>query len=67
MAETRKYDPAAGNAIARALRAAMGDPVRPNQPGSRPTDAAEKPATPATSWVTVQLKKPTEPEDTEED
>jgi hypothetical protein len=64
MAETRKYDPAAGNAIAQALRAAMGEPVRPNQPGSRPTDAPlEAPAAATTSWVTVQFSKPAEPEE----
>ena len=37
MAEIRKYDPAAGNAIAQALRAAMGEPVRPNAPGASVT------------------------------
>ena len=62
MAEIRKYDPTAGNAIAQALRAAMGEPVRPNQPGRRPTDAPSKEPTATTSWVTVQLNEPTEPD-----
>jgi len=67
MAEFRKHDPAAGNAIAQALRAAMGEPVRPNQPGTPiATTPAKGPAT-TTSWVTVQLSKPTEPEEADED
>jgi hypothetical protein len=63
MAEIRKHDPAAGNAIAQALRAAMGDPVRPNQPGRQPADTPDKEPTPKTSWVTVQFNKPTEPDE----
>lgn len=56
MAEIRKFDPAAGSAIAQALKAAMGEPVRPVEPGGgsaarRPP--AEQPAT--TSWVTLQV------------
>ena len=35
MAEIRKYDPSKGNAIAEALRAAMGDPIRPATPDRR--------------------------------
>lgn len=56
MAEIRKYDPAAGNAIAQALRAAMGDPVRPVAPGGDQAPArAEPPAEEesSTSWVSL--------------
>ena len=62
MAEIRKYDPAAGNAIAQALKAAMGEPVRPHTPGERPAAASapEQPA--ATSWVTLKVTS----QDTEE-
>ncbi|MBK9696168.1 MAG: hypothetical protein IPO80_01785 [Propionibacteriaceae bacterium] len=58
MAEIRKYDPAAGNAIAQALRAAMGEPVRPATPGERPP--AEPPVTPPTtmSWVRLDVTSP---------
>lgn len=57
MAEIRKHDPAVGNAIAQALRAAMGDPVRPNQPGNKAEPSA--PVTPeptSTTWVSLQVK-----------
>jgi hypothetical protein len=43
MAEIRKFDPATGNAIAQALRAAMGEPVRPTTPG-KPAEKSEPPA-----------------------
>ena len=36
MAEIRKFNPEQGNAIAQALRAAMGEPVRPAEAGARP-------------------------------
>jgi len=56
MAEIRKFDPAAGNAIAQALKAAMGEPVRPNQPGGEPAASTRTPAPPATtSWVTFRV------------
>lgn len=57
MAEIRKYDPAVGNAIAEALRAAMGDPVRPVVTGQQPAPAAPPPAADedATSWVSLRL------------
>jgi len=56
MAEIRKYDPAKGNAIAEALRAAMGDPIRPATPG-RLTSAnpAEPEAAPAPAWISLSL------------
>lgn len=65
MAEIRKYDPAKGNAIVEALRAAMGEPVRPVTPGERPAPRAAHPETPpATSWVTLKVAKPdVDPED----
>ncbi len=55
MAEIRKFDPAAGSAIAQALKAAMGDPVRPNQPGARPEPAKAAEETPP-SVVTLNIK-----------
>ena len=62
MAEIRKYDPAAGSAIAQALKAAMGEPVRPNQPGNAPASRKPGEAPPAaTTWVSLNLKAPTEP------
>jgi hypothetical protein len=47
MAEIRKHNPDAGNAIAQALRAAMGEPVRPNEPGGTPS------AAPTTTSITT--------------
>lgn len=59
MAEIRKFDPAVGNAIAQALRAAMGDPLRPVEPGVDSTRANTAPPTDgeaaATSWVTFRV------------
>ena len=58
MAEIRKFDPAVGNAIAQALRAAMGDPLRPVEPGADTERAAAPPAPdaePTTSWVTLRV------------
>lgn len=63
MAEIRKFDPAAGNAIAQALRQAMGDPVRPNTPGesrTQPKDAASSQQT-ATFNLTVTTQDGSEP------
>lgn len=54
MAEIRKHNPEAGNAIAQALRAAMGEPVRPNEPGARPTPVAS-PTGPTISTTTVNF------------
>lgn len=65
MAEIRKYDPSKGNAIAEALRAAMGDPIRPATPG-RPESAEPTQPTPAPapSWINLSLvkKDETDPE-----
>ena len=55
MAEIRKFDPAAGSAIAQALKAAMGEPVRPAEPGVRPTPSQSAEQTPP-SVVTVTIK-----------
>jgi len=67
MAEIRKFDPAAGNAIAQALKAAMGEPVRPNQPGAVPTPRTQEVTAPGvTSWVSLQVTKQ-EVEDPDED
>lgn len=68
MAEIRKFDPAVGNAIAQALKAAMGEPVRPNQPGAprpEPSQSASD-AAPPPSVVTFSIKTvvtPVEDED----
>jgi hypothetical protein len=58
MAEIRKFNPEQGNAIAQALRAAMGDPVRPAEPGARTQPAAaEAPAEPVPpAVVTLSVK-----------
>lgn len=34
MAETRKFDPADGDEFAQLIRGAIGEPIRPNEPGS---------------------------------
>ncbi len=47
MPETRKFEPSGGDPIAEALRAAMGEPIRPTTPGSKPTASSEsQPAEP---------------------
>lgn len=71
MAETRKYDPAAGNAIAQALRAAMGEPVRPSEPGrgAAPRAAAPDAAAPVvtTSWLSLTVSPPSETDASEDE
>ncbi len=54
MADVRTYDPSEGNPIAQALRAAMGEPVRPVTPGEKPPAA---PAPAANSWVSLKVVK----------
>jgi hypothetical protein len=70
MAEIRKFDPEAGNAIAQALRAAMGDPVHPKAPGetSSMPDVAPVPAAPQTSTFhfTVTTIETSEADDSDE-
>ncbi|MCW5951593.1 MAG: hypothetical protein KIT69_05010 [Propionibacteriaceae bacterium] len=60
MAEIRKFDPAAGNAIAQALRQAMGDPVRPVTPGAPANSPApvapEEPV--QTAWLSLRVGEP---------
>lgn len=58
MAEIRKFDPATGNAIAQALRAAMGDPVRPATPGEPTAHAAAQPEPEQTAWLSLRLAEP---------
>ena len=70
MAEIRKHDPSTGNAIQQALRAAMGDGIRPRVPGedAPPKRAAPARGTGATTWVNLQVHQPTpspEPQDDE--
>ncbi len=60
MAEIRKYDPAAGNAIVEALRAAMGDPIRPVTPGRPASPTAEPEPEPQTTWVNLTVTSPEE-------
>mgnify|MGYP001161972785 CR=1 FL=1 len=64
MAEIRKFDPAVGNAIAQALRQAMGDPVRPVTPGE-PADspAPGTPDEPGQTWLSVRLTQPDQDDD----
>jgi hypothetical protein len=67
MAEIRKHDPSAGSAIQQALRAAMGEGIRPRVPGeaspAKPATAA--PAT-AMTWVSLTVQ-PAAPEPDAED
>ena len=55
MAETRKYQPPT-NAVGDAIRAALGEGVRPVQPGEPQTPADDQPAatTPTTPITTVR-------------
>lgn len=56
MAETRKYQPST-NAVGDAIRAALGEGVRPVQPGEPQAPVSEKPAeqsTPAAPITTVR-------------
>ena len=64
MAEIRKHQPSTGNAIAQALRAALGEDVRPNVPGEPPTKKrAAASDTAFTSWVTLSFDSEPEEED----
>lgn len=73
MAETRKYQPST-NAVGDAIRAALGETVRPVQPGSKPAPASEpaaqtgQAATPAVTTRTFTFgatRRPAEPTDAE--
>ena len=52
MAETRKFQPS-NSAVGDAVRAALGEPVRPVQPGAAPTPTST-PGEQPTSAVTVR-------------
>jgi hypothetical protein len=68
MAEIRKHDPSAGSAIQQALRAAMGEGIRPRVPGevtaAKPATAAP---TTATTWVSLTVQPATPEPDAEDD
>ncbi len=60
MADTRTFDPSVPDPIAAAIRAAMGEPIRPRQPGTpapspvTPSPVAPKPSVgPLSSLGTV--------------
>ena len=42
MAETRTYDPSEGDELAQLVRQALGEQIRPTEPGSKPVDAEEQ-------------------------
>jgi len=69
MAEIRKHNPATGTAIQQALRAAMGEGIRPRVPGeATPAKPADSPPATATKWVSLTVQPPAaepEPEDDE--
>jgi len=46
MPQSRTYDPSAGDPIGDAIRAALGEQVRPREPG-KPPAAADAPAPPS--------------------
>lgn len=43
MPETRKYEPGEVDPVQAAIRAALGEQVRPTEPGARPQPAASAP------------------------
>jgi hypothetical protein len=67
MAEIRKHNPEAGNAITQALRAAMGEPVRPNEPGARSAAPSSVPTSPVSSTTVVSFAVSTAPVATDDD
>ncbi|MDU7360818.1 MAG: hypothetical protein E7L00_06385 [Propionibacteriaceae bacterium] len=42
MPETRTFDPSEGDDLAKLVRDAIGERVRPNEPGSKPDAPAEE-------------------------
>jgi len=68
MAEIRKHNPATGTAIQQALRAAMGEGIRPRVPGeatsAKPATAAP---TTATTWVSLTVQPAATEPDVEDD
>jgi len=75
MAETRKYTPTTGDPIGDAVRAALGETIRPNVPGSKPaasggSAAVTKPtiaALGAYTFTAVPAPKPAPTTDDERD
>ncbi|HAM44076.1 MAG TPA: hypothetical protein DCM67_03495 [Propionibacteriaceae bacterium] len=69
MAEIRKYNPETGNAIAQALSAAMGEPVRPRTPGApavKPHPAKQEPTEPP-AVIKMRITTQARPQDDAED
>jgi hypothetical protein len=64
MAETRKYRPSS-SAVGDAIRAALGDTVRPVAPGSKPGPATEKPIEAVTvrTFTFGSSPRPAQPQD----
>jgi len=66
MAEIRKHNPATGSAIQQALRAAMGEGIRPRVPGEDTPAPSVPRSVVTTTWVSLQVQQPApEPEDDE--
>mgnify|MGYP001373319213 CR=1 FL=1 len=60
MAETRKYEPTTGDPVGDAVRAALGENIRPVTPGSeKPKSDAPASATPETPPAPPAAVKPT--------
>jgi hypothetical protein len=68
MAEIRKHNPATGTAIQQALRAAMGEGIRPRVPGeATPAKPATAAPTTATTWVSLTVQPAATEPDVEDD
>jgi len=74
MPETRKFEPSAGDPIAEALRAALGEQIRPTTPGapSKPAGLAQgrpgrPPIVPMGSYTFVEVPKPPQAADEDND
>lgn len=55
MAEIRKHNPEVGNAIAEALKAAMGESTRPQEPGRPRTQSSPGSQAPATTPTVINV------------
>lgn len=42
MAQTRTYDPSEGDELAQLVREALGEQIRPTEPGSRPVEESDE-------------------------
>lgn len=70
MPETRKFEGSSSDPIQAAVRAALGEPVRPNQPGAAPEAAKPKPrpsVAPLGTFTFTSVPKPTASTDEDED